>query len=55
MSAVMIVLQKSPDWASVKKELTDSQFVKKVMEFDMDNISPNVMKKIEKYTKMESF
>jgi dynein heavy chain len=55
MSAVMIVLQKAPDWASVKKELTDSQFVKKIMEYDMDNISPVVMKKIEKYTKMETF
>lgn len=55
MSAVMIVLGKSPDWANVKKELTDSTFVKKVMEYDMDNISQNVMKKIEKYTKMEMF
>jgi len=25
------------------------------MEFDMDNISQAVMKKIEKYTKMENF
>jgi dynein heavy chain len=55
MSAVMIVLGKNPDWASVKKELTDSTFVKKVMEFDMDTISQAVMKKIEKYTKMENF
>lgn len=55
MSAVMIVLGKNPDWASVKKELTDSTFVKKVMDFDMDNISQAVMKKIEKYTKMENF
>lgn len=55
MSAVMIVLSKNPDWASVKKELTDSAFVKKIMDYDMDNISPVVMKKIEKYTKMENF
>lgn len=55
MSAVMTVLQKDVSWASVKKELADSQFVKKVMEFDIDSIPAAILKKIEKYTKMESF
>ena len=55
MSSVMIVLQKDISWASVKKELADSQFVKKIMEFDIENIPAHILKKIEKYTKMESF
>jgi len=55
MSAVMTVLQKEQNWASVKKELADSNFVKKVMEFDIDNIPAAILKKVEKYTKMESF
>jgi len=55
MNAVMIVLQKEPSWPSAKKELSDSNFIKKVMEFDKENISATVLKKIEKYTKMENF
>lgn len=55
MSAVMTVLQKETGWAAVKKELTDSSFVKKIMDLDIDHIPPNVIKKIEKYTKLESF
>lgn len=38
MSAVMILLQKDATWASAKKELSDSSFIKKIMEFDKDNI-----------------
>jgi len=55
MNAVMIVFQKEATWQTVKKELADSQFVKKVTEFDKENISPATLKKIEKYTKMENF
>lgn len=55
MSAVMIVLQKDPTWLAVKKELADPNFVKKIMEFDKERISPATLKKIEKYTKMENF
>lgn len=55
MSAVMIILGKDTSWAAVKKELADSQFVKKVMEFDKENIPPQILKKVERYTKMENF
>jgi len=55
MNAVMILLQKEPTWVSAKKELSDSAFIKKIMDFDKDNIPSNVLKKIEKFTKMESF
>ena len=55
MAAVMVVLGKDPGWASVKKELADSTFVKKITEFDKEAISAATLKKIEKYTKMESF
>jgi len=55
MYAVMVILQKETTWISVKKELADPQFVKKIKEFDKDRITPNIMKKIEKYTKKEEF
>lgn len=55
MSAVMILLQKEPTWPSAKKELSDSSFIKKIMEFDKDNINQKVLGRIEKFTRLESF
>lgn len=55
MAAVMVFLKKPKDWTSVKKELNDPQFVKNLFDFDKENISANVLKEIEKYTKEEDF
>lgn len=55
MSAVMILLQKEPTWQSAKKELSDSSFIKKIMEFDKDNIGAKVLQRIEKFTRLETF
>jgi dynein heavy chain len=55
MNAVMIVLGKEPSWVVAKKELADSNFIKKVMDFDKENISQVILKKIEKYTRMDNF
>lgn len=55
MYAVMVIMQKEPTWASVKKELADPKFVEKIMKFDKDNIPQKTLKAIEKYTKMENF
>lgn len=55
MYAVMVILQKETTWISVKKELADSQFVKKIKEFDKDKVSPKILKSIEKYTKRQDF
>lgn len=55
MNAVMIVLGKEPSWVVAKKELADSNFIKKVMDYDKENISQVILKKIEKYTRMDNF
>lgn len=55
MNAVMIVLNKEPTWASVKKELANPKFVEMVMTFDKENIPAKTLKAIEKYTKQENF
>lgn len=55
MSAVMIVLGKDPSWPSVKKELADSAFVKKITTFDKDALGQATLRKIEKYTRQETF
>jgi len=38
-SVVMILLGKDTSWASVKKELTDPNFLTKLQEYDKENIS----------------
>jgi dynein heavy chain len=55
MNAVMVVMNKEASWPSVKKELADSNFVKKIMDFDKENIPQAILKKIERYTKMDTF
>jgi len=50
-SVVMTILnKKDTSWASVKKELSDPGFMKQLKEFDKDNISQNLIKRIQKYT-----
>jgi dynein heavy chain len=39
MNSVMIVLGKDPTWASAKKELAAPDFIKKIMDYDKENIS----------------
>ena len=55
MYAVMVYLRKDATWLTVKKELADPQFVKKIKEYDTDEISQSILKKIERYTKKEEF
>lgn len=38
MYAVMVIMSRDPTWATVKKELADPQFIKKIKEYDKDSI-----------------
>ncbi len=38
-AAIMIIMGKDPSWASVKKEMQDSNFLKKMEDVDKDHIS----------------
>lgn len=55
MGAVMVFLQKDTAWASVKKELSDTAFLKNILEFNKENIAPKTLKRIEAYTKEPTF
>ena len=57
LNAVMILLGKDdPNWTLVKKELNDGvNFLKKLNDFDKDNISKATLKKLSKYTKQDNF
>merc|ERR1719326_2809005 len=55
MSAVMTVMDTTPSWAQAKTELNDVNFLQRIKNFDKDNISNAVLKKVEKYTKDPTF
>ncbi|XP_076454460.1 dynein axonemal heavy chain 2-like [Babylonia areolata] len=49
MNAVMILRQSEPSWAESKKQLGDPNFLNQLMNFDKDNISDKILKRIGKF------
>jgi len=44
-----------PDWASAKVVLGDSNFLKRLYEYDKDNVPEALLKKLKKYTDNPKF
>ncbi|KAJ3101998.1 Dynein heavy chain 6, axonemal [Phlyctochytrium planicorne] len=55
MEAVCILFKVKPDWEGSKKLLGDSQLMKKMQDFDKDNIPDSLLKKLKKYTENPLF
>ncbi|XP_013408536.1 dynein heavy chain 6, axonemal [Lingula anatina] len=55
MEAVCILLGQKTDWASAKAVLGDSQFLKKLVDYDKDNIPDSMLKKLKKYIENPKF
>ncbi|XP_062301425.1 dynein axonemal heavy chain 2 [Scomber scombrus] len=55
MTAVMTLLGKEPTWAEAKRQLGESNFIKTLVNFDKDNISDRVLKKIAQYCRQVDF
>lgn len=55
MQAVMILKGADPSWAEAKRQLGDQNFIKSLVNFDKDNISDRVLKKIGQYCAMPDF
>uniref|UniRef100_H3DNF8 Dynein axonemal heavy chain 2 n=1 Tax=Tetraodon nigroviridis TaxID=99883 RepID=H3DNF8_TETNG len=55
MQAVMILLGKDPSWAEAKKQLGDSNFIKTLINFDKNNISQRVLKRIGQFCMLADF
>lgn len=55
MDSVMVFLEKPIGWASVKKELNDTGFLKSIMDLDKEHIQQKTLKRIETYTKEATF
>ncbi|KAJ3023365.1 Dynein heavy chain 6, axonemal [Thoreauomyces humboldtii] len=55
LEAICTLFKSKPDWDSSKKLLSDPQFMKKMAEFDKDNIPESVTKKLKKYIENPNF
>ncbi|KAI8734813.1 dynein heavy chain 6, axonemal, partial [Biomphalaria glabrata] len=54
LEAVAILLGKT-DWVSCKAMLADTNFLKKIYEYDKENVPAAKLAKVRKYTSMPSF
>ncbi|XP_038624757.1 dynein heavy chain 2, axonemal [Tachyglossus aculeatus] len=55
MQAVMILRGNEPTWAEAKRQLGEQNFIKQLINFDKDNISDKVLKKIGAYCAQPDF
>lgn len=44
-----------PDWPSAKQILGDPNFLKRLMDYDKDNIKPQILQKLQKYINNPDF
>ncbi|KAI9356982.1 dynein heavy chain and region D6 of dynein motor-domain-containing protein [Zopfochytrium polystomum] len=55
MEAVMVLKKCEPTWDEAKRQLGNPYFIKQLINFDKDNISDKILKKISQYCADESF
>ncbi|XP_061490002.1 dynein axonemal heavy chain 6 isoform X2 [Rhineura floridana] len=55
MEAICILLNAKPDWATAKQLLGDSNFLKKLLEYDKENIKGQILLKLQKYMNNPDF
>ncbi|XP_047126546.1 dynein axonemal heavy chain 6 isoform X3 [Hydra vulgaris] len=55
MESVCILLGAKPDWATAKILLGDPNFLKRLIDFDKDNIPDSALKKLKKYIENPKF
>ena len=55
MEAVCVLLQEKPDWDSAKRIMTDTGFLKRLYDFDKDNMPDKVLKQLKKYVESPDF
>ncbi|KAM4809142.1 dynein axonemal heavy chain 6 [Rhinophrynus dorsalis] len=55
MEAISILLNAKPDWTAAKQLLGDSNFLKRLLEYDKENIKPQILLKLQKYINNPDF
>ncbi|XP_062296546.1 dynein axonemal heavy chain 6 [Scomber scombrus] len=55
MEAVCILLNSKPDWAGAKQVLGDANFLRRLTDYDKDNIKAQILMKLQKYINNPDF
>nr|XP_023474588.1 dynein heavy chain 6, axonemal isoform X4 [Equus caballus] len=55
MEAISILLNAKPDWPTAKQLLGDSNFLRRLLEYDKENIKPQILAKLQKYINNPDF
>ncbi|XP_053520536.1 dynein axonemal heavy chain 6 [Artibeus jamaicensis] len=55
MEAISILLNAKPDWSTAKQLLGDSNFLRRLLEYDKENIKPQILAKLQKYINNPDF
>ncbi|KAJ3224818.1 Dynein heavy chain 2, axonemal [Clydaea vesicula] len=55
MEGVMVLKKSEPTWDEAKRQLGNPYFIKQLINFDKDNISDKILKRISQYCADESF
>ncbi|XP_029289697.1 LOW QUALITY PROTEIN: dynein heavy chain 6, axonemal [Cottoperca gobio] len=55
MEAVCILLNYKPDWHGAKQLLGDANFLRRLTDYDKDNIKPQILLKLQKYVNNPDF
>ena len=55
MEAVCVLLQEKPDWDTAKRVMNDTGFLKRLYDFDKDNMPDKVLKQLKKHVESEDF
>ncbi|KAI9004259.1 dynein heavy chain and region D6 of dynein motor-domain-containing protein [Gaertneriomyces semiglobifer] len=55
MEAVMVLKKSEPTWDEAKRQLGNPYFIKQLINFDKDNISDKILKRVSQYCADESF
>lgn len=53
MEAVCVLLGEKTDWAAIKVVMMELNFLDRLKNYDKNNISDNVLKKLRTYTKKQ--
>lgn len=55
LSAVCVTLGERPDWPTAKQLLSDPGFLKRLINYDHQNVSDKIYTRVRKYTREEDF
>ncbi|KAB0403143.1 hypothetical protein E2I00_012479 [Balaenoptera physalus] len=55
MEAISILLNAKPDWPTAKQLLGDSNFLRRLLEYDKENVKPQILAKLQKYINNPDF